>query len=159
MRCFRNYKSEWHDRNWWHNHYHNNITFVFGAPYYWNAGYWFPAWGYTPNAYYAWDGPIYGYNRTATRSSNCECAVSASATRLLPRRSGWSYWAAHAWGDCRLSARPRALHHIHDRSANTSIVRRRIANALADFRQKPPRIVFDGGFLLGRSSARTLFGP
>ena len=60
---FRNYKSEWHDRNWWHNHYHNNITFVFGAPYYWNAGYWFPAWGYTPNAYYAWDGPIYGYNR------------------------------------------------------------------------------------------------
>jgi len=60
---FRNYKSEWHDRSWWHNHYHNNITFVFGAPYYWNAGYWFPAWGYTPNAYYAWDGPIYGYNR------------------------------------------------------------------------------------------------
>src|SRR6476661_2372195 len=60
---FRNYKSEWHDRSWWHNHYHNNITFVFGAPYYWNAGYWFPAWGYSPNAYYAWDGPIYGYNR------------------------------------------------------------------------------------------------
>ena len=60
---FRNYKSEWHDRNWWHGHYGNNLTFVFGAPYYWNAGYWFPAWGYTPNAYYAWDGPIYGYNR------------------------------------------------------------------------------------------------
>ena len=59
---FRNYKSEWHDQNWWHSHYHNNITFVFGAPYYWNAGYWFPAWGYYPNAYYAWDGPIYGYN-------------------------------------------------------------------------------------------------
>ena len=60
---FRNYKSEWHDRNWWHGHYGNNITFVFGAPYYWNAGYWFPAWGYTPNAYYAWDGPIYAHNR------------------------------------------------------------------------------------------------
>jgi Putative peptidoglycan binding domain len=60
---FRNYKSEWHDRNWWHNRYHNNFTFVFGAPYYWNAGYWFPAWGYTPNAYYAWDGPIYAHNR------------------------------------------------------------------------------------------------
>jgi hypothetical protein len=59
---FRNYKSEWHDQNWWHSHYHNNIVFVFGAPYYWNAGYWFPAWGYYPNAYYAWDGPIYGYN-------------------------------------------------------------------------------------------------
>ena len=60
---FRNYKSEWHDQNWWHGHYGNNITFVFGAPYYWNAGYWFPAWGYTPNAYYAWDGPIYAHNR------------------------------------------------------------------------------------------------
>jgi len=59
---FRNYKSEWHDQNWWHSHYHNNITWVFGAPYFWNAGYWFPAWGYAPNAYYAWDGPIYGYN-------------------------------------------------------------------------------------------------
>jgi putative peptidoglycan binding protein len=58
---FRNYKSEWHDRNWWHSH-HNRIVFVFGAPYYWNAGYWFPAWGYYPNAYYAWDGPIYGAN-------------------------------------------------------------------------------------------------
>lgn len=60
---FRNYKSEWHDQNWWRGHYGNNITFVFGAPYYWNAGYWFPAWGYTPNAYYAWDGPIYAHNR------------------------------------------------------------------------------------------------
>ena len=60
---FRNYKSEWHDQNWWRGHYGNNITFVFGAPYYWRAGYWFPAWGYYPNAYYAWDGPIYAYNR------------------------------------------------------------------------------------------------
>src|SRR5437899_1778770 len=58
---FRNYKSEWHDQNWWHSH-HNRIVFVFGSPYYWNAGYWFPAWGYNPNAYYAWDGPIYAYN-------------------------------------------------------------------------------------------------
>jgi Putative peptidoglycan binding domain len=60
---FRNYKSEWHDQNWWRGHYGNNITFVFGAPYYWRAGYWFPAWGYNPNAYYAWDGPVYAYNR------------------------------------------------------------------------------------------------
>jgi hypothetical protein len=60
---FRNYKSEWHDQNWWRGRYGNNITFVFGAPYYWRAGYWFPAWGYYPNAYYAWDGPIYAYDR------------------------------------------------------------------------------------------------
>jgi hypothetical protein len=60
--AFRDYHAEWHDQSWWHSHYHNNIVFVFGAPYYWNAGYWFPAWGYYPNAYYAWDGPIYAYN-------------------------------------------------------------------------------------------------
>ena len=59
--AFRNYKSEWHDKNWWHSH-HNRIVFVFGAPYFWNAGYWYPAWGYAPNAYYAWDGPIYASN-------------------------------------------------------------------------------------------------
>ena len=60
--AFRNYHSEWHDQGWWHNHYGNNITFLFGAPYFFNAGYWYPAWGYYPNAYYAWDGPIYAYN-------------------------------------------------------------------------------------------------
>ena len=59
---FRNYHSEWHDEGWWHNHYGNNIVFMFGAPYFLNAGYWFPAWGYTSNAYYAYDGPIYAYN-------------------------------------------------------------------------------------------------
>ena len=58
---FRNYTPQWHNQGWWHNH-HNRIVFVFGAPYYWNAGYWFPAWGYYPNAYYAWDGPVYAYN-------------------------------------------------------------------------------------------------
>jgi putative peptidoglycan binding protein len=60
--AFRNYHAEWHDQGWWHNHYHNNIVFVFGAPYFFDAGWWRPAWGYYPNAYYAWDGPIYAYN-------------------------------------------------------------------------------------------------
>jgi hypothetical protein len=59
--AFRNYRSEWHDRNWWR-HNHSRIVFVFGGPYYWNSGYWYPAWGYDPGAYYAYDGPIYGYN-------------------------------------------------------------------------------------------------
>jgi hypothetical protein len=59
---FRNYHSEWHDQGWWHSHYGNNIVFMFGAPYFLNAGYWFPAWGYSSNAYYAWDGPVPAYN-------------------------------------------------------------------------------------------------
>jgi hypothetical protein len=58
---FRNYKSEWHDRGWWKSH-SDNVVFVFGGWYAWNKGYWYPAWGYAPNAYYAYDGPIYAYN-------------------------------------------------------------------------------------------------
>jgi Putative peptidoglycan binding domain len=59
--AFRNYRAVWHDRGWWHGH-HDRIVFVFGAPYYWDTGWWYPAWGYDPGAAYAYDGPIYGYN-------------------------------------------------------------------------------------------------
>ena len=59
--AFYNYNRQWHDRNWWHNHY-SNIVFVLGGWWYWNAGYWYPAWGYDPYGWYAYDGPIYtGY--------------------------------------------------------------------------------------------------
>jgi hypothetical protein len=58
---FRNYRCEWHDRDWWQ-HHHSRIALVLGGSYYWNAGYWFPAWGYDSTAYYAYDGPIYAYN-------------------------------------------------------------------------------------------------
>jgi hypothetical protein len=59
--AFRNYHSQWHDRGWWRSHY-NRIIFVNGGWYYWNAGYWFPAWGYDSYVTYAYDGPIYAYN-------------------------------------------------------------------------------------------------
>jgi Putative peptidoglycan binding domain len=58
--AFRNYHRQWHDRGWWTSHY-NRIIFVGGGWYFWNAGYWYPAWGYDPYAYYPYDGPIYGY--------------------------------------------------------------------------------------------------
>jgi hypothetical protein len=59
--AFYNYHRQWHDRGWWHNHY-SHIVFVLGGWWYWNAGYWYPAWGYDPYAWYAYDGPIYtGY--------------------------------------------------------------------------------------------------
>jgi hypothetical protein len=60
--AFRNYRSAWHDQGWWRSHYNNRVVFVYGGWYAWNAGYWIPAWGYAPNSYYAYDGPIYGYN-------------------------------------------------------------------------------------------------
>jgi hypothetical protein len=59
--AFRSYRPEWHDQGWWRNRY-NRVVFNSGGWYYWNAGWWYPAWGYAPNAYYAYDGPIYGYN-------------------------------------------------------------------------------------------------
>ena len=59
---FVNYHPVWHDQWWWNQHYHSHIVFVFGSPYYWDAGYWYPAWGYDPGAEYYFDGPIYASN-------------------------------------------------------------------------------------------------
>src|SRR6266516_2668673 len=59
--AFRDYHRQWHDSYWWRSHY-DRIVFVNGGWYYWNTGYWFPAWGYATDAYYPYDGPIYGYN-------------------------------------------------------------------------------------------------
>ncbi|MGE5209393.1 MAG: peptidoglycan-binding domain-containing protein [Alphaproteobacteria bacterium] len=58
--AFYNYSNnyEWHNRSWWQDHY-SRIVFVFGGWWYWNAGYWYPAWGYDPYASYAYAGPIY----------------------------------------------------------------------------------------------------
>ena len=56
---FKNYHPQWHDHGWWHSH-HNHILLIGGGWYYWNAGYWYPAWGYDESAaYYPYDGPIY----------------------------------------------------------------------------------------------------
>ena len=56
---FRTYHPQWHDRSWWHSH-HNHIVLIGGGWYFWNAGYWYPAWGYDESAaYYPYDGPIY----------------------------------------------------------------------------------------------------
>jgi Putative peptidoglycan binding domain len=58
---FYNYNRVWHDRVWWVNNY-PRVVFVLGGWWYWNAGYWYPAWGYDPYAWYPYDGPIYtGY--------------------------------------------------------------------------------------------------
>ena len=56
---FRSYHPERHDEGWYHSHY-NRVELIGGGYYYWNGGYWYPAWGYSPSAeYYAFDGPIY----------------------------------------------------------------------------------------------------
>jgi hypothetical protein len=56
---FRSYRPEWHDEGWYRSHY-NRVELIGGGYYYWNNGYWYPAWGFNPSAaYYAYDGPIY----------------------------------------------------------------------------------------------------
>lgn len=56
---FRTYRPQWHDRSWWSSN-HSHIVLIGGGWYYWNSGYWYPAWGYDDSAaYYPYDGPIY----------------------------------------------------------------------------------------------------
>ena len=59
--ALRNYKHERHDRTWWKQRY-TVIVLVLGGYYYFDNGYWCPAWGFdTSNQYYDYDGPIYTY--------------------------------------------------------------------------------------------------
>jgi hypothetical protein len=52
---------EMHDHNWWRQHF-RVIVFAIGGFYYWDSGYWYPAWGYDPSYNnYDYDGPIYAY--------------------------------------------------------------------------------------------------
>lgn len=56
---FRSYQPQWHDRSWWSSRY-ATVSLIGGGWYYWDAGYWYPAWGYDEAAaYYPYDGPIY----------------------------------------------------------------------------------------------------
>ncbi len=56
---FRSYRPERHDERWYHSHY-EHIELIAGGYYYFNNGFWFPAFGYQPNnQYYAYEGPIY----------------------------------------------------------------------------------------------------
>jgi hypothetical protein len=58
----REHKLHHHDHDWWQ-HRCAAIVFFDGGYWGWEDGWWFPAWGYDPYySYYAYDGPIYGYN-------------------------------------------------------------------------------------------------
>jgi len=50
-----------HDHDWWHDHC---IAFIFWDWGWWGwwDGWWYPAWGYDPYSYYAYNEPIYGYD-------------------------------------------------------------------------------------------------
>lgn len=67
-------------RSWWRSHY-NRFALFGGGYYYWNSGYWYPAYGYDPyfNTY-AYDAPIYGYNNL--QPGEVVAAVQAELQRL-----------------------------------------------------------------------------
>lgn len=54
--CHRHHR-EWHDCNWWRNHY--TVVFISTGWYFWDAGWWYPAWGYDPYYEYGYDAPLY----------------------------------------------------------------------------------------------------
>jgi hypothetical protein len=56
---FRTYQPAWHDAGWYRSNF-GQVALIGGGYYYFNRGYWYPAWGYDPAAqYYAYDAPIY----------------------------------------------------------------------------------------------------
>jgi len=56
---YKSYHPQWHDQGWWISHHHH-LSLISGGWYFWDGGYWYPAWGYDSGAaYYPYDGPIY----------------------------------------------------------------------------------------------------
>jgi hypothetical protein len=56
---YKSYQPQWHDQGWWKSHHHR-LSLISGGWYFWDGGYWYPAWGYDNSAaYYPYDGPIY----------------------------------------------------------------------------------------------------
>ena len=52
----------WHNREYWRRNYNRFVLFG-GGYYYWNRGYWYPAYGYDPYySTYTYEAPLYGYN-------------------------------------------------------------------------------------------------
>jgi hypothetical protein len=52
----------WHNRDYWRRNYNRFVLFG-GGYYYWNRGYWYPAYGYDPYySTYTYEAPLYSYN-------------------------------------------------------------------------------------------------
>jgi len=54
-----------HDRDWWRRSNYRLVRYG-GGYWYWNSGWWYPAYGYDPYySHYIYDGPIFGYGYAA----------------------------------------------------------------------------------------------
>ena len=78
---FRRYRPERHDEGYYRSRY-SRVEQIGGGWYYWDNGYWFPAWGYRPSEeYYAYDGPIYVGHR-AVRPDQVIAEVQAELQQM-----------------------------------------------------------------------------
>ncbi|HEX8490026.1 MAG TPA: peptidoglycan-binding domain-containing protein, partial [Chthoniobacterales bacterium] len=60
---YRTYRPERRDRSYYQSRY-QRVELIAGGYYYFDNGYWYPAWGYSPREeYYAYDAPIYAGKR------------------------------------------------------------------------------------------------
>ncbi|MBA2270902.1 MAG: peptidoglycan-binding protein [Chthoniobacterales bacterium] len=58
----RRYHRQHYNRDWWRRNYSRFVLFG-GGYYYWNRGYWYPAYGYDPYySTYTYDAPLYSYD-------------------------------------------------------------------------------------------------
>ena len=76
--AFVSYRPQWHDQGWWQSRYGASLLLIAGGWYYWDSGYWYPAWGYdSAYSYYPYDGPIYvGDNRTPFDQVVADCQAT-----------------------------------------------------------------------------------
>ena len=76
--AFVSYRPQWHDQGWWRSRYADNLLLIGGGWYYWDSGYWYPAWGYdNAYSYYPYDGPIYvGDNRVPFDQVVADCQAT-----------------------------------------------------------------------------------
>ena len=64
----RYHRRDHRDRSWWRSNYTRFALFG-GGYYYWDRGYWYPAYGYDRRySTYIYDEPIYGYNQLEPRN-------------------------------------------------------------------------------------------
>jgi hypothetical protein len=75
-----------HDRDWWRRSNYRLVRYG-GGYWYWNSGWWYPAYGYDPYySHYVYDGPIFGYGYAAPGD------VTAQVQRSLAQQ-GYYYGA------------------------------------------------------------------
>ena len=56
---------EHHNRDWWRSNNYRLVRYG-GGYWYWNSGWWYPAYGYDPYySHYVYNGPIFGYGYAA----------------------------------------------------------------------------------------------